>query len=308
MECIALGTGGMMPMPLRLTTSMLVRRDGRMLMFDAGEGIQLALKKGGLGIRALDAVAISHLHADHVLGLPGILMFRAQNEQPHPLTIIGPPGIARFVRHTLEDLKYHVNFNLEFIEWQGEQSSLAWEWHGVRLTWAPLNHSTFCLGYRLEEPQRPGRFNLEKADELGIPKGPLFGRLQNDQTVTLPDGRTITPEQVLGKPRRGRVIAFVTDTRPCPAIHQLVQGTDLAFIEGMFTKEHQTDAAEKGHMTAAQAAEIAAASAVKRLVLVHISPRYAKKDEATLEAQAKEHFDNVEVATALKSYPIPLPE
>ncbi len=295
-------------MPARLTTSVLVRLEGKMLMFDAGEGIQLAIKRGGLGIRALDAVVISHLHADHVLGLPGIMMFRAQNEDPGPLTIVGPKGIERFIRHTLEDLRYRINFEIEFIEWEENADRQAWSWHGVRLIWESLDHSTFCLGYRLEEPSRPGRFFPEKAKELGVPMGPLFGKLQSGETVATPDGRLVKPEEVLGPPRRGRVITFATDTRPCSGLNRLLKEADLAFVEGMFALEHGPEASEKGHMTAAQAAQAAAASEVKRLILVHISPRYTSRDEKILETEAQQHLKRTEVAQALAAYSVPLPD
>jgi ribonuclease Z len=235
-------------------------------------------------------------------------MFRAQNDMPEPMTIIGPPGIERFIRHTLDDLRYHVNFKIEFVEWQSRAESLAWTWDGVRLTWAPLMHSTFCLGYRLEEPPRPGKFHTERASAIGVPQGPLYGRLQANQPVQLPSGRIVQPQEVLGPPRRGRVIAFATDTRPCPALEDLLNGVDLAFVEGMFTQEHESDAVEKEHMTAAEAAKTAATARVSRLVLVHISPRYTKNDEAVLEEQAKQFFPNTEVGRALASYTVPLPD
>jgi ribonuclease Z len=308
MDCVVLGTGGMMPMPLRLTTSVLVRREGRMLLFDAGEGIQLALKKGGLGIRALDAVVITHLHADHVLGLPGIMMFRAQNDNPGPLTIIGPPGIGRFVHNTINDLHYHINFKFQIIEWNEKSDSDAWDWNGVTLRWDTLDHSTFCLGYRLEEPLRPGRFDLARAVALGVPEGPLFGRLQSGETVVTGGGKKVRPEEVLGSSRRGRIVTYATDTRPCAGLARLMEKADLAFIEGMFTLDHQSDATDKGHMTASEAAALAAQADLDRLVLVHISPRYSTDDEKILEQEAKAHFGRAEVARALGVYAIPLPD
>jgi ribonuclease Z len=306
-DCVVLGYGGMMPMPLRLTTSVLVRREGRMLLFDAGEGIQLALKKGGLGIRGLDAVAISHLHADHVLGLPGIMMFRAQCDEPGPLTIVGPPGIERFVRHTLEDLMYYINYNVVYIEWSANSERTALLWNGGMLVWETLEHSAFCLGYRFEEPERPGRFDVGRAIALGVPAGPLRGRLQAGETVVAEDGREIAPADVLGPKRRGRVVAFATDTRPCDGLSRLCAGADLAFVEGMFAVAHQEDAVEKRHMTAAEAARAARDAGAQRLVLVHVSPRYVYEEEAQLDTEARAVFPRSEVAKSLEVYPIPLP-
>ncbi|MBN2529988.1 MAG: ribonuclease Z [Deltaproteobacteria bacterium] len=308
MDCVVLGAGGMMPMPARLTTSVLFRHEGRMLMFDAGEGIQLALKKGGVGIRALDVVAISHLHADHVLGLPGVLMFRAQCDDPGPLTIIGPKGVKKFIQHTLEDLRYRINFEIRYIEWHRSTGGKALDWNGCTIFWEPLQHSTFCLGYRVEEHTRPGKFNLEKAKALGIPTGPLYGRLQAGSAITLDDGRTILPQDVLGPDRRGRIITFATDTAPCDGLKAVCQNADLAFIEGMFTLEHAAEAADKKHSTAASSAKIAKAAGVQKLVLVHISPRYAYDDETILKTEAQVHFENAIVARGLDSFEIPLPD
>jgi len=308
MKCVALGTGGMMPMPDRLTTSILVRHEGRMLLFDAGEGIQIALKRGGLGIKALDAVVVTHLHGDHVLGLPGVLMFRAQNQEPGPLTIIGPPGIGRFVRHNIDDLGYFMNYRIEFVEWSDAAGGLAWSWNGLRLIWEELDHSNLCLGYRLEESARPGRFDRERASELGVPMGPLFGQLQSGEAVTTPAGRNVRPEDVLGPSRRGRVVSYVTDTRPCSGARRLLSDADLAFVEGMFMAKHVEEAKEKRHMTAAEAGEVACASRVDRLVLVHVSPRYDSEDEEILEREAREYFPGAEVAETLKVYKVPLPD
>lgn len=277
-------------------------------MFDAGEGIQLALKKGGLGIRPLDAIAISHLHADHVLGLPGVLMFRAQCDDPGPLTIIGPPGIERFIKHTLQDLRYRLNFTIHFVEWSEQSQAKAWSWHGHSLFWEPLRHSTFCLGYRLEEAERPGKFDLQKANALNIPKGPLFGQLQNGRAITLEDGTVITPQDVLGPRRRGRIITFATDTSPCNGLKNLCTNADLAIVEGMFTLAHEKEAAEKKHSTAASSAQIAAKANTKQLVLVHISPRYNRSDEDTLQHEAKQFFKNVTIGRALDVYPVELPD
>jgi ribonuclease Z len=308
MDCVVLGAGGMMPMPARLTTSVLFRHDGRMMMFDAGEGIQLALKKGGVGIRALEVIAISHLHADHVLGLPGVLMFRAQCDAPGPLTIIGPKGVKKFIQHTLEDLRYRINFEIKFIEWSKSKKDTALVWNGCNIRWEPLLHSTFCLGYRIEEHTRPGKFNLEKAVALGVPMGPMFGKLQAGTSVTLDDGTEISPSQVLGPARRGRIVTFATDTAPCDGLKNLCQDADIAFVEGMFSLEHTGEAAEKKHSTASAAAEIASAASVRRLILVHISPRYTFEDEKILKKEARVHFGDARIGRSLDVYDIPLPD
>jgi len=308
MDCVILGSGGMMPMPARMTTSLLLRREGRLIMFDAGEGIQLSLKRCGFGIKNLDVVAISHMHADHVLGLPGIMMFRAQCEEPGPLTIIGPPGIEQFVRHTIEDLHYHLGYDLVFVEWNVQARPAAWDWHGHRLIWEPLEHSTFCLGYRLEEAARPGRFDPAAATALGVPPGPLCGQLQEGRAVTAPDGRTIVPAAVMGPPRRGRIVVFATDTMPCAGLERLCAGADFAFIEGMFTNRHEAEALRKKHMTAAQAARAAASAGAHELVLVHVSPRYTRDDDETLAQEAQEFFPTARVGNDLDVYSVPLPD
>lgn len=306
MDCVVLGNGGMMPMPARLTTSLLVRKNGRMILFDAGEGIQLALKRGALGIRGLDAAVISHLHADHTLGLPGIMMFRAQNESPGPFTIIGPPGIKRFICNTIDVLGCRINYEFDVIEWAPEASEIAWHWHGDRLIWAPLCHSTFCLGYRLEEPMRPGKFLLDKALALNIPPGPLYRRLQTGETVTLDNGQTVSPNEVSGPPRPGRIVTFATDTRPCEGLHRVLKNADIAFVEGMFTSEHRAEAAQKKHMTAEEAALAVKEARAKRAVLVHISPRYSREDERILESEAEKICPRVEMSKPLCAYAVPL--
>jgi ribonuclease Z len=297
----------MMPMPDRLTTSVLLRREGRMMMFDAGEGTQIGLKKSGAGIRSLDVIAVTHLHADHVLGIPGLLMFRAQADDPGPLTIVGPPGIQRFVTHTIEDLSYYVGYELSFREWNPHGDPVALEWNDGRLLWEPLEHTVFCLGYRYEENPRPGRFYPHKATALGVPPGPLFGELHEGRSVTTGEGGRVAPEDVMGPPRRGRIVAFATDTRPCPGLGRVLGHADLAFVEGMFSEDHAVQAEGKGHLTAGEAAQVALDAGVRRLVLVHLSPRYQTGDEDKIAAEASRVHPAAEVGRELGVYPIPLP-
>ena len=287
MECVLLGSGGMMPMPYRLLTSLAVRLNGRIYLFDAGEGAQLGLKETRIGVRGIAAIAVSHLHADHCLGIPGIMMLRAQTEAAEPLAIVGPPGIERFVRQTHENLGFYLNYPLQFKEWAPDENAPAFEDDQVRILWAPLEHSRFCLGYRLEERERPGKFHAHRALALGVPKGPSWGSLQRGEPVTLDDGRNITPDQVLGESRRGRHVAYVVDTRPCRAVYRLSEAADMAFLEGMFLPEDAEHAESKDHLTVADASRIAARAGVKRAVLVHVSPRYDGETLSRLEAAAK---------------------
>jgi ribonuclease Z len=308
MECVLLGSGGMMPMPHRLLTSLAVRLSGQVYVFDAGEAVQLGLKKARLGIRGLDVVAVSHLHADHCLGLPGLMMLRAQLNDPDPLTILGPPGIARFVSQVQESLCFHCDYPVHIREWSEERGEVAYQDQQVRIYWQPLKHRCLCLGYRLEELERPGRFSPDRARALKVPRGPLWGMLQKGEWVHLDSGEKICPEQVLGPPRCGRSVAYVVDTRPCKGIYQLCRDANLAFVEGMFLPEHSEHADAKGHLTVLDAARISRRAGAGRAILVHISPRYGEADLPLLETAARENFAQAEMGRDLGIYVVSLPE
>jgi ribonuclease Z len=307
MECILLGSGGMMPMPYRLLTSLAVRFNGRIYLFDAGEGAQLGLKTTKIGIRGLNVLAVSHLHADHCLGIPGIMMLKAQIQDPEPLTIIGPHGIKKFVQQTHENLEFFLNFPINFVEWSSDLNQVAYEDDQVRIFWHPLEHSRFCLGYRLEELDRPGKFKPHLAASLGIPKGSLWGKLQQGKSITLEGGREISPEEVLGDPRRGRCVAYVVDTRPSKGLYRLCQDADIAFMEGMFLPEDAEHAEAKGHLTVVDAARVAERAGVCRAVLVHISPRYNSDELPLLAEAAKSRFDGAEMGEDFRVYRVPYP-
>jgi len=308
MECVLLGSGGMMPMPYRLLTSLAVRLNGRIYLFDAGEGAQLGLKETRIGVRGITMIAVSHLHADHCLGIPGIMMLRAQMEEPEPLTIVGPQGIERFVRQTHQNLAFYLNYPVIFREWAEEGDGRAYEDDQVRVHWGRLEHTRLCFGYRLEERERPGKFHPQRAAALGVPKGALWGRLHQGHSVILDDGRRITAEQVVGESRRGRHVAYVVDTRPCQAIYRLIERADIAFVEGMFLPEDGEHAERKDHLTVVDAARIAGRAGVGRAVLVHVSPRYDAEALARLEAAAKARFDRAEMGRDFQIYPVALAE
>ncbi|MFH1808114.1 MAG: ribonuclease Z [Pseudomonadota bacterium] len=295
MDCFLLGSGGMMPMPERRLSALLVRYQGCMILFDAGEGVQIGLKALNLGLRGLDVVAITHLHADHVLGLPGVMMLRTQMPDPAPLTLIGPPGLQDFVQDLHRSVRFFLNYPLHFVELDEGADPVAWRDEDLVLRWTPLEHSTFCLGYRLDEQPRPGRFDLARAQALGVPRGPLFSQLQRGLPVTLDDGTWVQPEQVLGPARRGRSVVYAVDTRPCQTLRTLCQQADLAVLDGMFTPDEVEHARDKRHMTMSEAAELAQQAGVRHTLLTHLSPRHRADEVATLERSLRERFANVRI-------------
>lgn len=310
MEAFLLGSGGMMPMPGRRLTSVLVRTDRQDYLLDAGEGVQISFKELSLGIKRLAVVAISHLHADHCLGLPGLMMLRAQVDEPGPLTLIGPRGLNRFVSNVIRDLRCHIGYPYEVHELDpiSESHGEALRLPELSITWARLDHSVPCVGYRLQEHERPGRFYPERAIALGVPEGPMWGMLQRGREVTLPDGKKILPGQVMGAERRGRSIAYATDTRPCAGVERLIQGADLAFVEGMFLDDAADLAKEKGHMTVEEAALLASKAGVSSLVLVHLSPRYHNGQRSDLVKCARRTFAQAVVGRDLQSFQVSFPE
>lgn len=295
-------------MPQRLLTSLAIRLNGQTYLFDAGEGTQLGWKKARLGLRGFRLLAVTHLHADHCLGIPGLMMLRSQIDDPAPLTILGPPGTERFVAQTRELLEFYINYPVHFVEWSEDKTELAYQDEQVRILWQPLQHSRFCLGYRLEELERPGKFSPERASTQRIPQGPLWGRLQRGETVTIEGGRQITPDQVLGPARQGRRIAYVVDTETTKNIYSLCRNVDIAFMEGMFLPDHAQHAEAKKHLTVTEAARLASRSGVRRAVLLHISPRYGDEELEQLESAAKTRFESVQIGRDLDIFSIPLGE
>ncbi|MDR2304244.1 MAG: ribonuclease Z [Treponema sp.] len=286
LEAFILGSGGMMPLPNRHLTSVLLRREGDLFLFDCGEGTQVSLRRLNLRWKKISAIFISHTHADHVTGLPGLLMLSSQVDRDDPLYIYGPPRIAEYIETNRRVLDMYINYEIVVREING--SGLLYEGEDFRVRCFALRHTKPCYGYALEEDGRPGEFHPEKAEELGVSRGPLWSRLQHGETVTAADGSPVRPEDVLGKPRSGRKFSFVTDSLAFPEVASEVAGSDLFVCEGMFEQELIENAREKKHMTAAQAARIAREAGVKKLALIHYSPRYTDFNLKQLlkEAQA----------------------
>lgn len=292
-----------MPLPWRHLTSVLLRRQGDLFLFDAGEGTQVSLRRLNLKWKKISAIFISHTHADHVTGLPGILMLSSQVERSDPLYIIGPPKIREYVETSRKVLDMYINYPIVVTEIHTEGTVFKGEGFSVRAF--PLDHTKICMGYVLQEDDRPGEFNPEEAIRLKVPRGPLWGKLQRGESVVNADGQTIESSQVVGVARRGRKFAFVTDTLYTPRIAAEAAGADLLVCEGMFEAALEDQAREKKHMSAVQAATIARDAAVRRLAMIHFSPRYNDKDLAILQDEAREVFPDAFLCRDRMRIPLP---
>lgn len=303
MEAFVLGCGGMMPLPYRHLTSVLLRRDGDLFLFDGGEGTQVSLRRLNLKWKKISAIFVSHTHADHVTGLPGILMLSAQVDRKEPLFIYGPPKIAEYIETSRKVLDMYINYPIVVKEISAP--CVVHRGDGFSIRCFPLDHTKTCVGYTLEEEDRPGIFNPEKAAALGVPVGPLWGKLQKGLDVETESGRIVHPDEVLGKPRKGRKFSFVTDTLYKESIAPEVANSDLLICEGMFEDELIDQAKEKKHMTASQAATIAKDSNSKRMAMIHFSPRYTDKDLEKLLTEARKIYPGAELSRDRAHYEIP---
>lgn len=289
LEAFVLGSGGMMPLPSRHLTSMLLRKDGDLFLFDCGEGTQVSLRRLNLRWKKISAVFISHTHADHVTGLPGILMLSSQVDREEPLYICGPPKIREYVEMNRKVLDMYINYEIRVVEFT--EPGVVFQGEDFSVRSFPLEHTKPCYGYTLEEDPRPGIFHPDKARALNVPVGPRWALLQQGETVENDQGEPVRPEQVLGPRRKGRKFSYVTDTVYRKDIAPNVAGSDLLICEGMFASDLEESAREKKHLTSVQAARIARdAGGVKHLGLIHYSPRYGGRDLKRLKDEARQVF------------------
>ena len=292
-----------MPLPNRHLTSVLLRREGELFLFDCGEGTQVSLRRLNLRWKKISVIFISHTHADHVTGIPGLLMLSSQVDRDDPLYIIGPPRISEYIEASRRILDMYINY--EIIVQEITSPGIVYKGDGFHVRCFPLSHTKPCYGYTLEEEMRPGEFHPQKAQALDIPVGKLWGKLQKGETVELDDGRKIQPSDVMGQPRQGRKFSFVTDSLAIPEISTHIIGSDLFICEGMFAKDLTEDAHSKKHMTSVEAAEIAAASSgVKKLALIHYSPRYTEHELKQLLGEAKAIFPETVLTRDRMVFPI----
>jgi ribonuclease Z len=270
LDVVFLGTSASAPTARRGLASLLVRRGGDRLLFDCGEGTQRQLLRSSVGLVDLEEIFVTHFHADHYLGLPGMLKTFSLRMRDVPLTVYGPPGL-RELYQALARVFGRLTYPVELVELRpGDRLAR----DGYEVCAFPVDHRVPALGYALVEAERPGRFDDARADELGVPFGPERGALQRGEAVTLADGRAIQPQELVGPPRAGRTIVYTGDTVAADAVAMLFQGADVLIHEATFSEEDRQRAAETGHSTALQAAQVARDAGVSLLALTHISPRY----------------------------------
>lgn len=267
---------------------------------DCGEGTQRQFMLSPLSFMQTKKVLISHFHGDHFLGLPGLIQSMTLNDREEELKVFGPRGTVNLVKVLLELGYFNPGFPVEVND-LGPGSVL--DFDDYKITAFQAKHNVPCLGYCIEEKERPGRFNLEKAKELGIPEGPLYRKLQSGESVKVGD-KVFTPDMVLGPPRRGRKIVYTGDTLPSPEIVKVAENADVLIHDATADSSYEEKANRYGHSTARQAARAARESKATVLFLIHISPRY--EDTTPLLEEAKEEFENSILAEDLMEYEVRL--
>jgi ribonuclease Z len=283
LDLVFLGTSGSMPTAHRAPTAILVRRGGERLLFDCAEGTQRQLLRSNVGLIELREIFLTHYHADHYLGLPGMLKTFALRGREVPITIYGPPGLKELFG-ALRRIFGKLTYPYDLVELAPGEIL---ERDGYELRTFPVNHGVSALGYALVEAPRPGRFDVGAADALGVPEGPQRGALQRGEAVSLPDGQVIRPDAVLGEARPGRKLVISTDTAPAPSVVEAAQDADVLIHEATFAEEERQRARETLHSTAREAADVARSAKVGLLVLTHLSNRYFGGE---IEREAQEVF------------------
>jgi ribonuclease Z len=286
-----LGTSASIPTIDRNVAGLAVQREGETLLFDCGEGNQRQMMRYGVGFTFRE-IFFTHYHADHMLGVTGLLRTLGLQDRSAPVLLYGPKGAQRVLGAAISLGIERNKFPVEILEVKPGDRLTRDEYDVVVFE---TEHRADTVGYALVEHPRLGRFNPARARELGIPEGPLWGELHKGKTISLPDGRTVRPADLVGAPRRGRALIYTGDTRPHLAVIEAARGADLLVHEATFGGDEQERAQETGHSTAAEAARVAAEAGARRLVLTHISSRY-NRDTAELLAEAKAVFPETVIA------------
>jgi ribonuclease Z len=302
LDLVFLGTSASMPTAQRAPAALLVRRGGERLLFDCAEGTQRQLQRSSVGLPDLEEIFITHFHADHFLGLPGMLKtFALRGRDELQLTVYGPSGLEALFGH-LKPFLGRLPYPLRLVELAAGDELERGEY---RIETFALDHGVSALGYALVEHERPGRFDVDAADALGVPPGPERGMLQGGDPITLSDGTIVTPDEVLGQARPGRKLVLAGDTAPSPAVVQAAHQADVLVHEATFGAGEDERARETLHSTAANAAEVARLADVRLLALTHLSTRYFGRE---LAEEARAVFAETVVPRDFDTIEIPFPE
>ena len=301
-----LGTSGAVPTTQRAPSAVMVNREGDRLLFDCGEGTQRQMMRHGTGFTVSD-IFVTHLHGDHILGIPGLVQSWDFNDRTEPLTIHCPRGTYSDIDELLGVGGHSPSFRIDIDEVTAGDVAHETDEYTVRAV--ETDHRVTSVGYALIEADRPGRFDRQKAEaELGIPPGPTYGKLHNGESVELDDGRVIEPDDVVGDPRPGRRFVYTGDTRPTAAVESIAADADLLIHDATFADNHAARARNTKHATGREAGELAAAAGVKRLALTHISSRYGA-DPSPIKAGAADAFDGeVFIASDGQQIAVPYPD
>lgn len=302
MQIVFLGTSGSWPTPKRNVAAIAVKRGPEVILFDCGEGTQRQFMLSKLSFMQVSKIFITHFHGDHFLGLPGLIQSMTMNDRNRPLGIFGPNGIKELVGKLLTLGYFTPGFDISVTEMPGG-SSVRFDEYTVSTLEA--EHTVPAISYCLQEPPRPGRFDKTKALGLGIPEGPMFGRLQDGQTVAW-QGKTFTPDMVMGPPRRGRKVVYTGDTLPTKQLLEFARDCDVLVHDATAETSMEDKANKYGHSTAKQAAQVAKECGAKALILTHFSPRY--EDPTPMLAEAKTIFDKSILADDFLEYTVSFPD
>lgn len=292
MEIVLLGTGASLPTQHRSPTATALLRGGEILLFDCGEGTQMQFQRAKLKPGKLSRIFISHFHGDHFYGLVGLLTSLQLAGREKALNIYGPQGLRKYLNFMEDFSHFTLGYEIVIHEIKVNSEEEVWDLGEYLVRVKPLMHRVFVLGFRIVEKSKPGKFDVKKAEKLGIADGPLRGLLQKGESVVLPNRQRINPSQVLGPNRPGKNIAFCVDTEPCKNAFELAKDAELLIHEGTFDESQTEWAKTTGHSTVVQAATVAQEAGVKKLVLTHISARYRESDELLLLNQAQKIFPN----------------
>jgi ribonuclease Z len=282
-----LGTGGAVPTTERAPSAVHVNREGDQWLFDCGEGTQRQMMRYGSGF-AVSHLFVTHLHGDHILGIPGLVQSLDFNGRDDPLVVHTPTGTGAYIEDLVRAGGYQPGFQVRVDEVTPGGVALDADEFTVRTF--PTEHRTTSMGFALVEDDRRGRFDRERAEELGVPVGPKFSELHAGNPVELDDGRTVRPEEVVGDPRPGRRVVYTGDTRPTDVVVRAAEGADLLVHDATFASAEHGRARSTGHATAREAAGVASEAGVKRLALTHVSSRYAG-DASALASEARRAFE-----------------